>query len=212
MRNNNFWVRPLGCSPKLQGTSQQRLAEAPADLRVPRSGEGFWPLTLLSLDRACAHLQITMDDMDEPMEDLMLGFDEEGVAPTDASCPDPSQNVRNYITNTFNTILHSLSHPSAGTQPSVTLKRIISVKPYYNDDNNIQLKWHVESREAVYRFPGRNKDEAWRFGRSAHLNFTFVEGKILADHYMSCVVSHTERDRFGTQDWGDCHQARHLLP
>jgi hypothetical protein len=104
--------------------------------------------------------------MDEPMEDLMLAYDDQRSYINETKVTDPSQSVRNYITNTFNTILHVLTCPSPETQPSITLKRIVSVKPHHDEDDGAQLKWHVESREVVYRFPGKNKDEAWRFGRS----------------------------------------------
>jgi hypothetical protein len=155
----------------MQGTSLHRLAEAPAEFTSAWIWGNFGPSIISALTEVFADYKIMTDDMDEPMEDLMLAYDDQNTAAAETQCSDPSQNVRNYITNTFNSILYILSHPSPGTQPSVTLRRIVSVKPYCDEDDGAQVKWDVESREVVYRFPGKNKDEAWRFGRSPHIDF-----------------------------------------
>jgi meiotic recombination protein SPO11 len=97
----------------------------------------------------------TMDDI------IML---EERVCSSPVTVTTANQQVLDYIEATFNAILHEIRQSSADGKPVVTLKRIVSVKPYFDDDDFAQLKWHVKACEVKYHFPGRNKDEAWRFG------------------------------------------------
>ena len=100
--------------------------------------------------------------------------------------PPPTPNhqpVLDYIETTFNNILSALAHPHLSdsgegeSEPvvSITLNRIVSVKPYYDDDDFARLKWHVESRTVEVRFPGRSRDEAWRFGETRSREQTVFE-------------------------------------
>jgi meiotic recombination protein SPO11 len=116
-----------------------------------------------------------------------------------------NRQVLNYIETTFNGILNEISNPSGEGRATIRLNRIVSIKPYYDNKDFAHLKWHVESREVAYCFPGRNKDEAWRFGkkqaRSCAVHFTFdvfsaCVGRILGEIYAAIKqgVTITKRD------------------
>ncbi len=75
-----------------------------------------------------------------------------------------NQQVLSYIETTFNAVLYEINQPLSDGKPVITLRRIISAKPYYDDDDFAQLKWNIESREVRYHLPGKNQDEAWKFG------------------------------------------------
>lgn len=71
--------------------------------------------------------------------------------------------VLQHIESTFNQIIHELHvHPCGN--PIIVLKRITAIKPYYDEDDQGRLKWHVQDRQVTYKFPGKNKDETRRFG------------------------------------------------
>jgi len=98
---------------------------------------------------------------------------EEPLDPAQPAPTSANQQALNHIETTFNAILHEISQPLGNGRPVITFKRIVSVRPYYDDDDFAQLKWRIESREVNYHFPGKNQDEAWRFGghrRSHPLN------------------------------------------
>ena len=99
-----------------------------------------------------------MDDQDD-----VLMLDEPPMAPQ-TLVSSANQQVLDYIETTFNGILHEIKHPSGEGKPVIRLNRVVSVKPYYDDEDFARLKWHIASRQVEYRFPGKNKDEAWRFG------------------------------------------------
>ena len=76
-----------------------------------------------------------------------------------------NQQVLDYIETSFRVILHEIKHPSGEGKPAIKLNRISSVRPYYDDDDFACLKWRIVSRQVAYHFPGKNRDEAWRFGK-----------------------------------------------
>ncbi|KAJ9602252.1 endodeoxyribonuclease [Cladophialophora chaetospira] len=119
------------------------------------------------------------------MEDTPMT--EEPLDPPQLTPTAANQHVMHYIETTFNTILNEITLPSSNGKPVITLKRIVSVKPYYDDDDFAQLKWHIESREVNYHFPGKNQDEAWRFA---------CVGRILGEIYAAIKhgVTITKRD------------------
>jgi hypothetical protein len=67
--------------------------------------------------------------------------------------------VIEYIENTFNQIIQSIQDRPCG-HPSIVLKRITDVKPRGPDDG-----WEVVDREMRISFPGKSKEEAWRFSQ-----------------------------------------------
>jgi hypothetical protein len=67
-----------------------------------------------------------------------------------------------YIEATFNAILSEISRPTGDGTAIISLSRIVSATPYYDDRGC--LRWHIASRQVNYHFPGKIKDEAWRFG------------------------------------------------
>ncbi|KAJ9500047.1 endodeoxyribonuclease [Exophiala xenobiotica] len=73
-----------------------------------------------------------------------------------------SQKVLDFIENTFNNILREIEVRPCG-KPVIVLRRIVAVRPYYDEADFMRLKWHIEDREVQYRFPGKTDDEAWRF-------------------------------------------------
>ncbi|RVX66221.1 hypothetical protein B0A52_10148 [Exophiala mesophila] len=72
------------------------------------------------------------------------------------------QKVIDYIESTFDHIIQEIQVRPYG-KPVITLKRITAIKPYYDHSDYMRLKWHIEDRPISYSFPGKNKDEAWRF-------------------------------------------------
>lgn len=74
-----------------------------------------------------------------------------------------NQRVLSYIEATFNAILQEIKARPGG-KPVIMLKRTVAVRPYYDEDDMRRLKWLVEDREVRYCFPGKTKDEGWRFG------------------------------------------------
>jgi len=80
-----------------------------------------------------------------------------------------NRKVLDYIESTFHSILHEIQIRPCG-KPTIVLKRITALKPVY-DDHVACLNWHVEDREVSYGWPGKNKDEAWRFGKAIHNSY-----------------------------------------
>lgn len=69
--------------------------------------------------------------------------------------------VLSFIEQTTDAIEEQLAlHPPG--QPSITLKRVTCLKPQ-NEDG--ELQWKAKDHEVVYSFPGKTKEEAWRFGK-----------------------------------------------
>ena len=98
--------------------------------------------------------------------ETMEGVQEGSEVPDTASVTitAANQQVLDYIEGTFGAILHEIRRPSGDGKPMITLSRIVAVSPYFDEDDYMRLKWHIESRQVQYHFPGKNKDEAWRFG------------------------------------------------
>ena len=71
-----------------------------------------------------------------------------------------AERVLGYIDSTVQRIYDELQVKPCG-KPSITLKRITKLKP--NEKNDGEAEWQVESRKVTYCFPGKTKDEAWRF-------------------------------------------------
>lgn len=65
--------------------------------------------------------------------------------------------VVNYIENTFKQIIQHIQIRPCG-HPSILLKHIIDVKSRGPDEG-----WEVVDREMKISYPGKGKEEAWRF-------------------------------------------------
>lgn len=74
-----------------------------------------------------------------------------------------NRKVLDFIESCFNGILQQIKVRPYG-KPVIALKRIVAVKPSYDETDSTRLKWNIQDREVRYSFPGKNKDEAWRFG------------------------------------------------
>ena len=81
----------------------------------------------------------------------------------DFGCESPRQRVAAYIETTLCCVLQDIQLRPDG-RPSITLKRIRDVKAWVNP-LTLQVERQIVDREVTYRFPGRNKDEARRFGQ-----------------------------------------------
>ena len=92
----------------------------------------------------------------ETMEAPMRDVDDVRVAPL-REC---QTRVIDYIEKTFNQILQDIQIRPCG-HPSIVLKRIADGKPRNPDDC-----WDVVDREMKISFPGKTKEEAWRFSQS----------------------------------------------
>lgn len=95
-----------------------------------------------------------------------------------------AQRLLSYIDGTIRNIYDQLQTKPYG-KPSITLKRIAKLKPQQSEDG--ELRWEIESREVTYSFPGKNKDEAWRFSEA------FAQIGVFADQ-TSVLASHSGRD------------------
>ena len=92
--------------------------------------------------------------------------------------------VTDYIESTFKQILENIQIRPCG-HPSIVLKRIADAKTRGPDDC-----WEVVDREMRISFPGKTKEEAWRFsqfwswsqGRAANFHPACVS-KILSEIY-----------------------------
>ena len=73
-----------------------------------------------------------------------------------------TQRVLTYIDATIQNIYRELHIRPCG-KPSITLRRITKLKARQQEDAGVC--WEIESRKATYSFPGKTKDEAWRFGK-----------------------------------------------
>jgi len=80
-----------------------------------------------------------------------------------------NRKVLDYIESTFHSVLDEIQIRPCG-KPAIVLKRITALKPHY-DDHVACLNWRVEDREVSYSWPGKNKDEAWRFGKARHNSY-----------------------------------------
>jgi hypothetical protein len=96
-------------------------------------------------------------DLHPPEGDTGLGYPASTVTPA-------GQRVLDYIEETFDNILGEVKTRPCG-KPVIILRRIVSVRPYYDEVDPGILKWHIQDREVKYFYPGKTKDEAWRFGR-----------------------------------------------
>jgi hypothetical protein len=84
----------------------------------------------------------------------------------------PQQRVVAYIETTLCHIVQDIQ-ARPYRRPSITLKRIRDVKTLVNPIT-LQVERQIVDREVTYCFPGRNKDEAWRFGQPRSKLKSFV--------------------------------------
>ena len=68
-----------------------------------------------------------------------------------------------YIETTLGHIIQEIQVRPHGC-PSITLKRIKDVQTSVNVVTQ-QVERRILDREVTYCFPGKNKDESWRFGQ-----------------------------------------------
>ena len=76
----------------------------------------------------------------------------------------PQEKVIDYIESTFNKVLEDIQIRPCG-RPSIVLRRITGVRPPLSS-NPLSGELEVTDKEMTISFPGKNKDEAWRFGQS----------------------------------------------
>ncbi|KEF51453.1 uncharacterized protein A1O9_12370 [Exophiala aquamarina CBS 119918] len=79
-----------------------------------------------------------------------------------------NQKVLDYIESTFNKIIQDIQGDPC-KKAVIVLRRITSVRPYHDHEDYMRLKWHIEDSEVVYAFPGKNRDDAWRFACLARI-------------------------------------------
>jgi hypothetical protein len=91
------------------------------------------------------------ENMDVPMHDS----DDARKPPLRES----QSRVTDYIEKTFNQILKDIQIRPCG-HPNIVLRRIADAKPRDPDDC-----WDVVDREMKISFPGKTKEEAWRFSQ-----------------------------------------------
>jgi hypothetical protein len=75
----------------------------------------------------------------------------------------PQERVVAYIETSLGCIVNAIQVRPDGL-PSITLKRIRDVKGFLNPVTQ-RVERKIVDREVKYGFPGKNKDDAWRFGR-----------------------------------------------
>jgi hypothetical protein len=102
----------------------------------------------------------------------------------------------NYIEKTFNQIIKNIHIRPCG-HPSIVLKRIAHVKSPGSDNG-----WKVADRQTKISFPGKNKDEAWRFGKFRTL---FEARKLTLPRSVRWQAF--IRDLHCAQDWPSRHKA-----
>ena len=84
------------------------------------------------------------------------------VPTLEAGVSTPQDRVRAYIENSLGYCIQAIQARPCGC-PAITLKRIRDVKTSVNPVT-LQVERQIVDREVTYSFPGKNRDEAWRFG------------------------------------------------
>ena len=74
----------------------------------------------------------------------------------------PREKVLAFIESTLSRVVRDIQFRPSG-RPSIALRRITDVKISVNPTTQ-EVKREIVDREVTYSFPGKNKDEAWRFG------------------------------------------------
>lgn len=74
-----------------------------------------------------------------------------------------SQRVLHFVEGTVQHIEEQLRLRPPG-KPSITLTRITGLKPHNNSGTG-EIVWVAQDHEVTYYFPGKTKEEAWRFGK-----------------------------------------------
>ena len=103
----------------------------------------------------------------------------------------PHKRVADFIEATLGKIVADIQARPCG-RPSITLRRITDIKLQI-DVSSGQTKRMIVDRAVTYSFPGRNKDEAWRFGARKRVSLAGIQsykviaciGKILADIHVA---------------------------
>jgi hypothetical protein len=82
----------------------------------------------------------------------------------------PQERVLAYIETSLGHIIQAIQVRPHG-RPSLSLKRVRDVKISVSPGSG-QVERQIVDREVTYCFPGKNKDEAWRFGgwQSTHMS------------------------------------------
>ena len=75
----------------------------------------------------------------------------------------PQDRVLAYIEHSLGFCIQAIQTRPDGC-PSIALKRIRDVQTSINAVTQ-RVERQIVDREVTYSFPGKNKDEAWRFGR-----------------------------------------------
>lgn len=76
------------------------------------------------------------------------------------SLTESNKKVLEYIEKTLNDVIRQIGVQPYG-HPQIRLNRITSLTSRDDVDG---ISWDIGSREIVYTLPGKNEDEAWRFG------------------------------------------------
>ena len=92
--------------------------------------------------------------------DVSINFDAASTFPTALVA---RQIVLAFIEETFSKILEELQIRPYG-RPCITLRRITALRPL-TEGLGTAFTWNISYRDVIYGFPGKNKDEAWRFGK-----------------------------------------------
>ena len=98
--------------------------------------------------------------------DVVMRDDDGGQGYSRTSITPGNTRVITFIETTFNQILEDIQKRPCG-QPAVKIRRIVKISPFYDIETS-EMQWDVEDREVVYGWPGKNGDEAWRFGKPVH--------------------------------------------
>lgn len=70
--------------------------------------------------------------------------------------------VLSYIESTLNQVITQIQIRPPGT-PQIVLHRIVSLDHSY-DPVFGSILWHIKSCKVTYEWPGKTRQEAWRFG------------------------------------------------
>ena len=83
-----------------------------------------------------------------------------------------SQRVLHFIGSTVEAIEKQLQlHPPG--KPSITLTRITGWKPH-DESGRGEAVWVARDHEVTYSFPGKTKEEAWRFGKELPAQYEYT--------------------------------------
>ena len=109
--------------------------------------------------------------------------------------------VIDYIEDTFSRLLAEIQRRPHG-HPEIVLRKITSLKAHEDIDSGT-IVWDIQDREVRYGFPGKTKEEAWRFAAVGKILSEIHEAILSGVHFTTGEIFYREPDLFKKQETVD---------